>query len=667
MRPMLFRALLLVALLSIVPAAGAGVGAQQADPRFFAETGFRISNDQFWDYFQKRGGVRTFGFPASRDVTLQGFVVQFFQRGIMQAGPNGVQTLNLLDEGLMPYTTINGSTFPAPDPAVVKETPDSSDPGYSAKVIEFARQMAPDNWEGQPVNFFKTFSSTVTFQDAFPGGDGPASLLPLINLEIWGAPTSKPTRDPNNDNFVYLRFQRGIMHYDKGCGCTQGLLLADYLKALLTGENLPADLEAQAAGSPFYKQYRRSGDGVDRSKELPNTNLKDGFEKQTAGQASAAATPRPTQTETTSAQAQPTPRATPKPVTSKEPYRAQSPEYGMNVFLWGHASTTDRDLRKLSDAGFTWQKSLFQWRLIEPAKGQFDWSEADRIVEASKRSGIKTIARLDFQPAWARAAPALNGPPDNYQDFANFVRAFVSRYGSDSQIGQVPAIEVWNEPNLAREWGDQPVSKAQAADYVRLLKVSYEAAKGADPSVVVITGGLSPTGTDNNEARPDDLYVQWMYDAGAKPYFDVLGAHGAGYKAPPSVSPEEAASTQLYGGHRFFTFRRVEDLRRVMVENGDADKQIWLLEFGWTSDTVHAAYAWHQVSEEQKAEYLVGAYQWAARNWAPWVGVMTLWNLPDPNWGPDREEYWWSVANPDGTTRIAYDRLLKARKDKVLP
>ena len=45
------------------------------------------------------------------------------------------------------------------------------------------------------------------------------------------------------------------MHYDKTCGCTQGLLLADYLKALLTGENLPPDLAAQAATSPLFSQY----------------------------------------------------------------------------------------------------------------------------------------------------------------------------------------------------------------------------------------------------------------------------------------------------------------------------------------------------------------------------------------------------------------------------
>ena len=77
----------------------------------------------------------------------------------------------------------------------------------------------------------------------------------LGGLTIWGAPISHPQADPNNGNFIYQRFQRGIMHFDKSCGCTQGLLLADYLKSLLTGQNLPPDLEAQARLSKYYRQY----------------------------------------------------------------------------------------------------------------------------------------------------------------------------------------------------------------------------------------------------------------------------------------------------------------------------------------------------------------------------------------------------------------------------
>ncbi|MCL4531602.1 MAG: NHL repeat-containing protein, partial [Actinobacteria bacterium] len=236
------------------------------DERYFGATGFRIDNDVFWDYFNKRGGLRTFGYPVSRTFRFQGFTVQFFQRGILQLGPDGTaRTLNLLDSGLMPYTRINGSTFPAPDQSLAVAAPVAGTPDYDVRVQEFIRNFAPNQFEGMSVNFFQAFQNTVTLQDAFPGGGGNPSLLPLLNLELWGLPTSRPQRDPNNGNFVYLRFQRGIMHFDATTGATQGLLLGDYLKAIITGQNLPADLAAQAAGSVFYRQYNPSNPNwVDR-------------------------------------------------------------------------------------------------------------------------------------------------------------------------------------------------------------------------------------------------------------------------------------------------------------------------------------------------------------------------------------------------------------------
>ena len=382
------------------------------------------------------------------------------------------------------------------------------------------------------------------------------------------------------------------------------------------------------------------------------------------GQAAQVATPAATATAA--------PTAVQSVITPPGVYRAKSPEYGMNIFIMGSPATTGRDLGKLTAAGFTWQKTLFQWRQIEGAgKGQFNWAESDRVVAASNAAGVKIIARLDFQPNWSRAdcangQPATynQAPPDNYNDYADFVNAFVNRYKTGSPYGRVQAIEIWNEPNLAREWGGQTPNAGQ---YVQLLKVAYAAAKRADPNVTVITAGLSPTETWNSDATPDDVFLQQMYDAGAKAYFDVLGAHGAGYKAPPQMSPDQVAADPTYGGHRFFCFRRVEDLRSIMVKNGDAAKQVWLLEFGWSTDPIHPAYSWFKVTQDQQAQYIVDAYKWAADNWSPWIGVMTLWNLPDPNWTQDREEYWWSIANPDGTDRPAYTKLLQARQSGYLP
>src|SRR5438034_10714086 len=82
-------------------------------------------------------------------------------------------------------------------------------------------------------------------------------------------------------------------------------------------------------------------------------------------------------------------------------------------------------------------------------------------------------------------------------------------------------------------------------------------------------------------------------------------------------------------------------------DNGDAARQIWLTEWGWTSDSVHPNYAWFAVSEQKKADNLVSAFQYARQNWSDWIGVMTVWTLPDPTWDTSREEDWWAIANPD--------------------
>jgi hypothetical protein len=253
-------------------------------PLYFPETGFAVDEPKFVEYFSRRGRVPTFGFPISRTIRFQGLPTQFFQRIVIQLSPDGsVRPLNLLDPGLLPYTQINGSTFPAPNERLAALAPSPGQPGYAPEVLEFVRRNAPETFNGQPVRFFSTFNSTVTPDAAFGQGGGDPNLLPLINLEIWGVPTSLPTQDPNNDGFIYQRFQRGIMHYDADCRCTQGLLLADYFKALLTGDNLPVDLAAQASASSFLRQYAPDRPtGLRQPTALPGTDLTAAFTRQPA-------------------------------------------------------------------------------------------------------------------------------------------------------------------------------------------------------------------------------------------------------------------------------------------------------------------------------------------------------------------------------------------------
>jgi len=251
-----------------------------AGGRYYAETGFSIDDPRFLDFFDRRGGVRSFGYPVSREFTLLGFPTQIFQRAIMQKAANGqVQLMNLLDPGLFPYTQVNGAVFPGVDAALVASAPPVGSPDYSAAILQWISGASPDRWQGLPVDFHQDFIATVPADVAFPSGKANLALLTGFDLEVWGAPTSPPAFDPHNHDVVYQRFQRGILQYDAQCGCTEGVLLADYFKDILLGKNLPADLLAAAKTSPYFGQYAPASPGwVARPDQLPNTDLTRAFE-----------------------------------------------------------------------------------------------------------------------------------------------------------------------------------------------------------------------------------------------------------------------------------------------------------------------------------------------------------------------------------------------------
>jgi GH35 family endo-1,4-beta-xylanase len=337
-----------------------------------------------------------------------------------------------------------------------------------------------------------------------------------------------------------------------------------------------------------------------------------------------------------------------------------SPAYGIQAFMWWKADIAQRDLALIQAMGFGWVKQEFSWREIEGIKkGERDWYRPDLIVDMVEDAGLNLVVRLDRQPFWTEADPLDlhdNAPPANLQDFGDFCGALAERYH-----GRIAAYQVWNEPNLSREWGNQPPDPVQ---YTQLLKVCYEAIKAADPDAIVISAGLSPTGTNDATAVPDADFLQGMYDAGAAAYFDVLGLHAPGYNAPPELDPAEAeANKDEYGGGRWFAFRHVEDMRAIMVASGDGAKQVAILEMGWTLDTVHSHYSWFAVDEQTQADYLVRAYQYAAENWRPWIGLMSTIYIADYHWTQENEQWWWAIVLPDGTPRPAYEALREMEKE----
>lgn len=256
---------------SVAPPTGppVGVSPQREPDRFFPETGYGVENDAIWAYFQSRGGLSSFGYPASAPFRLLGSTVQIFQRQVLQVGSDGsVHPLNLLDPDLMPVTSVNFATFPRHEERVATAAPAPAAPNYAGAVQTSLAENVPDEWEGLPVRFRRTYLAA---------GSGPDPLLGA--LEVWGFATSRPQRDPNNRSFVYQRFQRGILHYDAATDRTGGILLADAFKSVLTWRDTPPDLADQMQSSRFARQYcPGQSRSLCRPADLPDSDLSGAFE-----------------------------------------------------------------------------------------------------------------------------------------------------------------------------------------------------------------------------------------------------------------------------------------------------------------------------------------------------------------------------------------------------
>lgn len=330
--------------------------------------------------------------------------------------------------------------------------------------------------------------------------------------------------------------------------------------------------------------------------------------------------------------------------------------YGTNTFLDKEVEfwKKERTMQMIQQAGIKWIKQIFAWNEIEFRKGYFTddknkksgWQKFDEIVDLAQKYGVQIVARIDQTPGWAN--PAGNSPgghPANYQDYADFLKAFVTHYK-----GKVQYITVWNEPNLEREW--DPGKKANPAQYVDMLKLAYQTVKATDPNVKVMAAPLAITLEE--DANLSELkYLDAMYKAGAKDFFDIMPANAYGLEFPPDAAPDP----------KVLNYRRVELLHNIMVQNGDTNKAVWFNEYGWNASpqSIPAAQlTWRRVTEQQQADWTVQGIDYAKKNW-PWSGVIFVWFFRQVGDIPDTaSEQYFQLVTKDFVAKPVYTALQKS-------
>ncbi len=354
---------------------------------------------------------------------------------------------------------------------------------------------------------------------------------------------------------------------------------------------------------------------------------------------------------------------------------AQVNPMGVNLFLEKEPDRNNvvKSLQLTRDGGYKWIRQDFAWNDIEiSGKGIYTdtrnpgvavnaWDKYDFIVDEANKYGLQIMARLDSPPVWARMPgddiqKYTKGPPNDNNDFGDFAAAVAQRYK-----GKINYFQVWNEPNLIGEWGGHPVS---AEEYTALLKVTYQRIKAVNPDAVIVTAALAPTVEDTVKNQNDILFLEGMYDAGAAPYFDVVSTmlYGLGQ------SPDDRRTD-----FKRLSFSRPILLRQVMERYHDDKKPIWISEYAWISipDNLQeqlnlSPQDWalfeekniwgKSVDEATQGQYLVGGYERARAEW-PWMGVMFVWNLRNPDGSPLEPATYFSILNADFTPRPAYNML----------
>jgi hypothetical protein len=306
-------------------------------------------------------------------------------------------------------------------------------------------------------------------------------------------------------------------------------------------------------------------------------------------------------------------------------------EYG------GHVTSTgsERAAGAMRRAGMNWMKVQIRY-----SAGMAPRAASGAINDAKAR-GFRILLAVVGNPN------ELGSGGTAYMDqYASFLGG-VAGLGPD-------AIEVWNEPNLDREWPRGQISGAMYAD---LLRRSYQAIKGANGGVMVISGAPAPTGAEGaypGQVLNDDNWIRQMIDAGALQWMDCLGAH---YNEG-IVSPTQRSGDPRDGYYTRYFFGMLDTYWNLI----GGQKPICFTELGFLTSAGYSPlpgfFSWAQnVSLGQHAAWLAEAAALASQSGK--VRLMIVWNVDFTAYGADPQAGY-AMLRADGTCP-ACDAMAGAR------
>ncbi len=317
------------------------------------------------------------------------------------------------------------------------------------------------------------------------------------------------------------------------------------------------------------------------------------------------------------AAAAPAPAAPPKP----------APAGNLGGFDFGaHIKETSILGRMRNEAGMGWAK----YQVVMPG-GTPDLSG---VIGAAKANGIKILIGAIGDRGRA-------GDTNYHKEFAGHLAA-LARQGPD-------AIEVWNEPNLDREYGGSGNGQVNPENYTNMLREAFTAIKAANPNVLVVSGATAPSGAFGGCSAggcDDDKFVQRMAAAGAANYMDCIGAHHNGTMIGPDQ--QSGAPTGSSGHHSWY----FQGTLAVNYNAFGGTRPVCWTELGYvTKDGIAASlpsgFAWgNNITLANQAEWLRRAVELSRASGK--VRILIIWNADFRQFDDDPQSGF-SIFRPDGS------------------
>ncbi len=299
----------------------------------------------------------------------------------------------------------------------------------------------------------------------------------------------------------------------------------------------------------------------------------------------------------------------------------------MSGFAYGgHVSGFGGDtVSNMQRAGMTWVKKQIRY-----GDGQ-DASDAAGMIQDAHGKGFRILLGIVGQPSQL-SSPGYN---DRYAAYV----ASAAAAGAD-------AIEVWNEPNIDREW---PNGAINPASYTALLATAYNAIKSANPATMVISGAPAPTGFFggcHGGGCDDNLFLAGMAAAGAANYMDCVGVHYNEGIVPPTFTSGDPRGNS---GH----YTRYLPTMISTYSNAFGGRvPLCFTELGYLTPEgyggLSAGFAWaSNVTVAQQAEWVDGAVSYSRNSGR--VRLVIIWNIDFTGTSGDDPMGGYALIRPDGS------------------